>query len=166
MIVGGLTRSDNLWSYTGSAWCDGRGRPRWANCLAAPFVLLWQSFSLYVLGCCGLYVSRLFNRAICRCCGYRDEKFLPGAESLGALEKLAGAGVTWETPSTILQALRPAAAGGAAAEEAEGWGEMQLFQGKIEPSDLKQGSLGDCWLISGLVQFAHQLPHSVQLTTR
>lgn len=81
-------------------------------------------------------------KAICRCCirPYTDSSFPPTAKTLGPIRGENEAAVASKT--VWLKG-----------DEIAG-GEMRLFSGKIEPADIGQGQLGDCWLLSAFACLA------------
>ena len=131
------------------------------NCLLFPFVLVWKSIYIYVFPCIGVYVIRFLGSfsfifcCICKAAGcyyYKDEEFT-GAKALGDTEDLkavdAAAKTDW-VRANELSAVKKAKAK-----------RMNLFDGKIEPADLCQGSVGDCWLVAALAGLAES-PGAIQ----
>ena len=94
------------------------------------------------------------DRRACHCaCGpplralgwwtYSDGEFI-GAAALGAQKGKSAADVEAET-DWVRAADVVLAGGGADAKK-----RPQLFAGEIEPEDLCQGAVGDCWLVAAL----------------
>mmetsp|Transcript_22958 Transcript_22958/g.50371 ORF Transcript_22958/g.50371 Transcript_22958/m.50371 type:complete len:442 (+) Transcript_22958:172-1497(+) len=115
----------------------------------SPFILLFQSIRIYFLGCIGVYFERCFRGLLCGfciCCNctFKDKKFPPNASSIGNWKNKAQAQIDqeieWKRVRTIC------AMGGQQG--------AKLFSGAIEPSDICQGQLGDCWLMSALACLA------------
>eukprot|EP00667_Euglena_gracilis_P022031 EG_transcript_24356 len=106
----------------------------------SPFILLYCSMTLYLLPCMGSYLQRM-GRWICclycRCCQFKDKKF-PPEKALGA--SYAGT-VEWKRVQTL--------------------GRKHLFPAHIQPDDVKQGSVGNCWLISAFACLAER-PGTIQ----
>ena len=116
-----------------------------ANVCLTPFLLVLHSFRIYCMPCVEIYFSRALCAVLCLFCNcsfwmFSDARFPATDASLGAYEgKGSGKEVVWKRASKL------GAAKGA---------KMQLFAGKIEPSDIGQGGLGDCWLLSALASLA------------
>ncbi|KAG1670360.1 hypothetical protein FOA52_000120 [Chlamydomonas sp. UWO 241] len=117
--------------------------------LLAPFILLARSCWIYIGGCFGVYFGRFFRGiccGICICCGwlYKDKQFPPSAASIGALgnksPEAVNAEIGWCRVEGICQR--------------SGQDGARLFAGEIEPSDICQGQVGDCWLMSALACLA------------
>jgi len=125
--------------------------PLW-NILCCPFTatigLIYRSIKIYVAPCGGILCSRLGNclwGTFCCCCGwpFKDKDFF-GAAALGdfsiddnsketAAEMEAGTDWVRAKDLDMFRDKRP-----------------KLFQGDIEPADLCQGSVGNCWLVAAL----------------
>ena len=91
----------------------------------------------------------------CICFKFDDGEFPPGAESLGAMESVDTKDVEWKRGGEIFEAGR-----GGDADTSEGQ-QAKLFAGKIEPNDIGQGQLGDCWLLTAFVCLAES-PGAIQ----
>ena len=154
--------------------CRGAA-PWYCNILCCPLVLPYNACSLYCGPCLYSYFSGcatscccfLCSGGYCGCCEFcwrfRDSKFPPDGSSLGPLSPGANsaelARIGWARSDAILAALRKTPGGWtetsslALAAAAKGKAlprHMPLFCGKIEPRDIAQGGLGDCWLMCAL----------------
>mmetsp|Transcript_33608 Transcript_33608/g.56454 ORF Transcript_33608/g.56454 Transcript_33608/m.56454 type:complete len:458 (+) Transcript_33608:56-1429(+) len=132
--------------------CKGRAWPPFV-CICSPFILLYNSIAIYFVPCVGIFFTRLlrsFCFCLCHLCGcyeYRDESFegekaigdVPGHKDSDFLkaEQLDRIGSSKDAPS------------------------MKLFEGKIEPKDVAQGAVGDCWLIAAFACLA-EFPGAIQ----
>ena len=121
-----------------------------------PFVLAWKSIRHYLLPTIYVFVARFvgffMSRALClacKACGcyefvdkdFPEEKAMRGLAtaklcpiSLSTLEACQ-----WKRASEL--------------KPPEGMKRMQLFNG-IEPQDIAQGRLGDCWLLASIAALA------------
>eukprot|EP00802_Teleaulax_amphioxeia_P006538 Tamp_06542.p1 GENE.Tamp_06542~~Tamp_06542.p1 ORF type:complete len:298 (+),score=55.52 Tamp_06542:593-1486(+) len=132
-----------------------------------PLILLWHSIRIYFLPCLQVYADRFFGTlclslgqtlccmCTCKCwrqqekcflCEYEDPDFPPDAKSLGQWKD--------KSPEQLkeIQWKRAAKLGSEPA---------QLFQGGIQPGDIAQGQLGDCWLMAALACLAEH-PAAIQ----
>ena len=116
-----------------------------ANVCLTPFLLVLHSLRIYCWPCLQIYVGRALCAMLCLVCScpfwmYKDARFGADDASLGEYEgKGAGKGaVVWKRGSKL---------GKVGAK-------MKLFSGKIEPSDIGQGALGDCWLLSAIASLS------------
>ena len=124
--------------------CEGRGGRLW-RVLLAPGVVAFNYVRHFLLPCVGVLLGRLFACACyhpARLCGhwpYVD----PDDETTKWTDESEDA-VTWRRAHEVVN-------GGPLKE---GDPKPKLFSGGIAPSDLKQGQLGDCWLIAALASAA------------
>jgi calpain-15 len=137
------------------AICEAKGYPCYLNCLCAPFVLCYQSSKIYCCACVFTYVYRLLVTlfcCICRtvcpsCYRYTDKKFPANAKSIGAWkdksEADVGKEIEWQRAVTYFESKLTA-------EQSKEGVRVKLFEDGVEPKDVAQGGLGDCWLISAL----------------
>lgn len=123
-----------------------KGRGAW-GCVFFPIVLLWQSVNIYFIPCVGIYLNRLATvgeKGLCCLCvlfgcwRFKDTEFV-GDAALGDPVKYRD--VEWVRAREICKGLEPGK-------------NPKLFAGKIEPADLRQGHLGDCWLLAALATLA------------
>jgi hypothetical protein len=106
------------------------------------------------------------------CCQHRDKKFPPAPSSIGEWEgkSIKDEDVVWMRAGEFLGEASGAAQGGGATSTTEEEGtagkkqgglitgvfrtaartrsRVKLFEGQIEPKDVGQGSVGNCWLIA------------------
>eukprot|EP00040_Diaphanoeca_grandis_P008886 m.46740 g.46740 ORF g.46740 m.46740 type:complete len:520 (-) comp20323_c0_seq1:437-1996(-) len=130
------------------------------NVLIAPFYWIWRSIDIFLLGCFRFYLGRFFcfGFRVCSCapCGcncyvYKDGKFPATARSLGKFrgksQQQLQTEMVWKRAWDCFDkpradeklpgdCLRRVPAG--------------LFCGKVEPQDINQGEIGDCWLMTAL----------------
>ncbi|GIL81853.1 hypothetical protein Vretimale_1434 [Volvox reticuliferus] len=129
-------------------------RSRW-KCLGKaifwPLILLIQAIRIYFLGCILVYISRLgrgilCGMCVCCHCTFKDKSFPHNHISIGEWKDKTPAQidseVQWRRIADIVAASSRTGA--------------KLFAGRIEPSDICQGQLGDCWLMSALACLANQ----------
>jgi hypothetical protein len=126
---------------------SGRAPTLW-NCLCCPIFgtigLLYRSFHTYVLPCATVLLQRLMVgclwQKLCCCFGswpFEDESFV-GAKALGdEFEGRSAKQMAKDTDWVRAHEL----------EQFKGK-RPQLFEGAIEPDDLCQGAVGDCWLVA------------------
>ncbi|KAG2452830.1 hypothetical protein HYH02_002176 [Chlamydomonas schloesseri] len=146
--VGAPTELDKLdagFRGAGKQWlCIGKA-------IFWPIILLAQAIWIYFFGCIFAYGKRLGRGVLCGlcvCCNctYKDKKFPPTHAAIGAWEN--------KSPEQIDREIKWRRIGDIVA--AGGKTGAKLFAGKIEPADICQGGLGDCWLMSALACLANQ----------
>ena len=146
----------------------------WYVCF--PLILVGHSLRIYVLPCllsyaigtcgklwlcvgsklcCCLNCGCFRRMSCCICYKFDDGEFPPGAESLGDLGSVDTKGVEWKRGGEIFEAGRGGDSGTSEGQHA------QLFAGEIEPNDIGQGQLGDCWLLTSFVCLA-EFPGAIQ----
>jgi calpain-15 len=143
-----------------SKLCSGDLNPL-INIICCPFVMIYQAFRVYLVGCCCVYTTWLLDtmfcapfRMCCRCCSccsYTDKSFPPEAKSIGPWEGLSLAQVEqkikWVRATDHFQATFTEA------QKKEGVN-VKLYKDGIDPRDVAQGDMGDCWLIAALACLA------------
>lgn len=128
------------------------------NILCCPLVStignLWRSIQIYLLPCVGILWFRCINclwGSFC-CCfrwPYEDTAFI-GATALGDHPKQSGREMEADTDWVRAKDLK-----GISGKR------PQLFEGEIEPSDLCQGAVGDCWLVAAIACMA-EFPDAIR----
>lgn len=129
--------------------CDGGGCPLY-RLLCAPLVLVYNALRIYACSCCLAFLARAGRAPFCRGCWreFTDPDFPPDDRAIGHVKGDTASGVTnsggvaWAKASAI------------AAEQ--GGRPAHLFEGSIEPADVLQGALGDCWLMAALACVAER----------
>ena len=112
---------------------------------------LWRSITIYLLPCLRVLASRFVHAIwgkLCCCFSwpYEDDSFF-GASALGNHEHdgKSLSALQMETETDWIRAHELKAFGGK---------RPQLFEGEIEPNDLCQGAVGDCWLVAAVCKRA------------
>jgi hypothetical protein len=128
------------------------------NVFVTPVLLIGKALAVFVFPCIKESVHTVFYH----CCSglisstkFVDAQFDASSTSLGKLE--AGGGVDWAR----LTELEFQVTDSAGAVQPSAALSMQLFAGGIEPGDICQGALGDCWLLAALAALSEQ-PHYIR----
>ena len=139
-----------------SRLCTGDVHPL-LNLLCFPLVGLYQSSRIYLLPCVGIYARTLLFNVVCglcraisflNCCmRFTDRKFKADHSSLGKWKDQTGPEldkeVKWERAQPFYESRLTA-------EEKKAKVHVKLFEKGIEPKDVAQGQVGNCWLIAAL----------------
>mmetsp|Transcript_12193 Transcript_12193/g.35061 ORF Transcript_12193/g.35061 Transcript_12193/m.35061 type:complete len:359 (+) Transcript_12193:223-1299(+) len=148
-------------------FCSGNA-PWWLNVLCCPLVMVWQSFAIYVLSCCAAYSLRCTRTVFCCACRiycrsaylFRDKKFPPEASSIGNWENKSpeevAACTEWVRAEEALELAHRNEGNDSQGPDNRGSRKRmtKLFEDKIEPRDIQQGGVGDCWLMAALACLA------------
>jgi calpain-15 len=119
------------------------------NLVLSPILLIVHSIRIYVVPCVEVYLYRVCCFIMCKLCScscwkYQDKKFPAVDASLGEFEAHASVeAVKWKHADQICKS------------------QARLFYEGIEPGDISQGQLGDCWLLSALATLAEK-PGAIQ----
>ena len=133
-----------------SSICSNDAGWKWA-CACWPLVLIWQATDVYIISCFSVVLWRLWTM-ICYpfliCCGtwqYSDKDFT-GQGAIGAVDgEIVDA--EWVRADEL------------ASRGKDGKPQkMKLYEGKVEPRDLVQGAVGDCWMVAALACSAEHPP--------
>eukprot|EP00756_Hemistasia_phaeocysticola_P008073 Hpha_TRINITY_DN14485_c3_g1::TRINITY_DN14485_c3_g1_i1::g.157968::m.157968/K08582/CAPN15; calpain-15 len=117
------------------------GLPGPVKCLCCPCLLSWLSLKKLCCPCLGTCCDRMWSCCFCKCCEYTDSSFPPEPATLGGKDA-QDTSITWTRASQMQEG-------------------MCLFQGEIEPGDIQQGGLGNCWLMSSFACLA-EYPGALQ----
>ena len=132
------------------------------NLLCCPFVMFYQSANIYCLGCLVEDTVRLANTVCCFacklccwwCCEYKDKRFPATSASIGEWKGKSAAEIDkeieWKRATVVVDELGPQPKAG------EKQPRVKLFEAGISITDVAQGGLGDCWLISALCCMAER----------
>lgn len=129
------------------------------NILLTPVILVALSIHIYLIPCIRAGISSiccriLFGEGCCLSyCGrwlFTDTEFPPNQASIGDVK--CKTEVKWKRARDI------ALTGNVNEKDKK---MSKLFEKGIEPSDIAQGQLGDCWLLSALAALAEQ-PETIQ----
>lgn len=122
--------------------CNGEGGCILDVLLFIP-VMIYNAFDIYIFACWKIVCSRsyrLWCGSCIKCCGtweYTDTSF-EGAKAIG---KEGGANLDWVRAADLVS------------DGGKG-GKPFLFEAGIDPADLCQGAVGDCWLVAALASAA------------
>jgi len=109
--------------------------------LFCPLILPYYAVTIYLFPCLGTYIGRglrgLFSCCFCDCCRYTDDEMPAKPQSLGTGDVGKDNSAIWVRMPEI--------------DTGKEW---SLFSKKIEPSDVGQGNLGDCWLMAQIAVLA------------
>lgn len=152
------SKQRRLANYFLCCWQDlYAGHAFWLwNVLFSPVLLVYHAFRIYVGSCLYIYiVERCFFLTCFWATSYfEDHEFGPGPQTLGNIGGDTANEASGKNESEVTWVR-------AAEFSREGLGErpphpqlhdtdMELFHGKIEPNDIQQGGLGNCWLMAAL----------------
>eukprot|EP00039_Didymoeca_costata_P006496 m.90762 g.90762 ORF g.90762 m.90762 type:complete len:275 (+) comp13279_c0_seq1:214-1038(+) len=143
-------------------------------CVASPALWVLKSIEIFVAGCACVYCGRSLrccHRQLCcvnkdmsgGCCipyQYVDHKFPPKPSSLGKFKNMSEhellGYVDWVRAKDLFPAMTDNGRGDCTHADP-----CFLFEGKIEPNDIDQGELGDCWLMTALSCLANSSPQAI-----
>eukprot|EP00928_Gymnodinium_smaydae_P016817 TRINITY_DN16367_c0_g1_i1.p1 TRINITY_DN16367_c0_g1~~TRINITY_DN16367_c0_g1_i1.p1 ORF type:complete len:749 (+),score=208.04 TRINITY_DN16367_c0_g1_i1:95-2341(+) len=129
------------------------------NVIFSPFLLVFHACRIYFGTCLSIYALRLYWRFFAQFHDYyTDPDFPPNDESLGGVTGDSANKASGKTNAEVIWVR----AGDFARKSIKDRSpkpklydsEMNLFQGKIEPNDVRQGALGDCWLLASMSALA------------
>ena len=139
--------------------------------LLFPLILVGHSLRIFVLPCflsyaigtcgrvwlavgsklCCCFRCKCFKKmSCCICFKYEDGEFPPGKDAMGPVQAVSAANAEWKRGGEIFDV-----------KSAEDDKSARLFSGTIEPNDIGQGQLGDCWLLTAFVCMA-EFPGAIQ----
>jgi hypothetical protein len=128
--------------------CAGNLKSARLNTLLCVPVMCFNAFNIYVIPCCGaiagtavdFIIAPILQRLPSCCCRHTDRTFPPEASSIGTWDgkSFSDNDVEWVRARKLLEAVE----GGKITRR------VKLFEGGIEPKDVGQGAVGDCWLIA------------------
>ena len=133
------------------------------NILATPILLIVHSITIYLLPCIASSVVGCCFRAIfskaCLCCSkafmYNDPDFPPNASSLGKVS--TNKKVKWIRSSEMVfekTVTSSNVSGKRSSEKKELVTYDRLVDKGMDPEDICQGALGDCWLLSAMASLS------------
>ena len=109
-----------------------------------PFVLIANAFWIYIIPCFSIVFGRLYYLVcwpcLTCCCGKFTDKSFDSTSAVGTSDDFE-----WVRATEL-------------AEEGK---KMKIYEGGVEPKDLCQGSVGDCWLVAALASAAEH-PEAIQ----
>ena len=146
--------------------CAGRASCL-TNIVCCQAVLCYNAFNIYMRPCLASYVGSLVDGVLCLpfrlvcpacCCRHSDKKFPAKPSSIGTWDgkSFADDEIEWVRARELLEGAT-AAASTATAEEGKAknaHGRVKLFEDSIDPRDVSQGAVGDCWLIAAFAAAA------------
>lgn len=146
----------SFWSRlcTGDAGCL-------LNLACCPLVFLFNSSNIYLLPCIGIYLRQFVAFVFCGvfrrlpfcgwCFRHTDKKFKANASSIGKWKDKEGSSVDelvkWERAQSFYQSRLTD-------DQKKKGVRVKLFERGIEPKDVAQGQVGNCWLIAALACIA------------
>ncbi|EGD74963.1 hypothetical protein PTSG_07188 [Salpingoeca rosetta] len=176
------TRLDTCWHI-----CDG-GAWWLYNIFCCPFVLIYNAFVIYFLGCIGVLFHRTFRTICCAPCRglcpswyrFKDKQFPADASAIldpqeqpfddnefyqaprAAIEEK----MEWMRADELLKEMQRerrghASAAAAGADQDNEPEHFRLFEDGINPDDIVQGGVGDCWLLAALASLA-EYPQAIR----
>lgn len=129
--------------------CEGKGC--WPyRIVLAPVVLVFNALRIYCVPCCMSYLAWMGHSRLCTQClwhEFTDPDFPPDNRSVGKVEGDAASGIMNAGGVEWAKARAIAGASG---------NTPHLFADAIEPADVLQGALGDCWLMAALACVAER----------
>jgi hypothetical protein len=149
------------------------------NAVCCVPVLCYNAWSIYFLPCGRAYVAWLIDtlilaplRRICcdRCCRHADRAFPPKPSSIGVWDgkSIEDGDIEWVRAQSLL-----ASGGGVAGQKVKVTmgaqkPRVKLFEDDVCPSDVGQGSVGNCWLVAAIAAAAEHpgLVQSLFITKR
>eukprot|EP00929_Paragymnodinium_shiwhaense_P021823 TRINITY_DN14124_c0_g1_i1.p1 TRINITY_DN14124_c0_g1~~TRINITY_DN14124_c0_g1_i1.p1 ORF type:complete len:808 (-),score=123.31 TRINITY_DN14124_c0_g1_i1:317-2740(-) len=131
--------------------CMGRGCCLY-RLLCCPFVLPFHAVRIYCVDCIGALMAQF-----CKCCRWEfdDKDFPANDQSIGKVVGDTASGVRYEGKADWARATEIAVCSLRDDDPRKAGGAM-IFEGKIEPADVLQGSLGDCWLMAAFAALAER----------
>ena len=128
------------------------------NLLLFPFVIVWLGFDIYIAGCFKVLGTRLFRKIFGCCLGVYTDPSFTGKEALGGKGSF-GTDLAKDADSIMWIRASEVPKGGGSKEGGDN--KFMLYEGKIEPADLCQGAVGDCWLVAAIAS-ASEHPASIR----